>query len=132
MEGIVEFINTNLLPHWPFVAAMMIFMVVGEVATKNVFTKDAHKTNKPVWLFWWGRKTLALHPILAGMFLGLVWRNPEAGVDTLVESMAYFALAGTCSVWAYEFLKGVAKKEGIDLDLPGVDSSIPPPPPPAA
>ena len=131
MDGIAEFVNTNLLPHWPFVAAMVIFMIIGEVTTKNIFTRNAHKTNKPVWFFWWGRKTLALHPIVAGMVLGSVWRNPEAGVDTLVESMAYFAMAGGFSVWAYEFLKGMAKKEGIDIDLPGVDESIPPAPPAA-
>jgi len=129
MGEIAEFVNTNVLPHWPFVAAMTIFMVVGQVMSKNVFTRDAHKTNKPVWLFWWGRKTLALHPILAGMILGLIWRDPEEGVKGLAASMGYFAMAGTFSVWAYETLKGLAKKEGIDLDLPGVDDTIPPAPP---
>ena len=127
MDGIAEFINTNLLPHWPFVAAMVVFMIIGRVATKSVFTKDAHKKRLPVWFWWWGRKTLPLHPIVAGMFLGLLWGNPEAGVDTTAECMGYFALAGGISVWAYEFLKGIAKKEGIDLSLPGVDDdSVPP------
>jgi hypothetical protein len=48
--------------------------------------------------------------------------------------MGYFALAGAVSVWAYELLKGLAKREGIDLKLPGVDDSTIPPsaPPPSA
>lgn len=127
-----EFINNQVLPHWPFAAAMLIFSVIGEVTTRNVFTKTAHLTNKPVWFWWWGRKTLALHPILAGLVMGTVWTNPEAGVDTLVESCAYFAMAGALSVWAYETLKGFAKKEGYDIDLPGVDESIRPTKPPEA
>jgi hypothetical protein len=131
MDGIAEFVNTNLLPHWPFVSGMMIFMIIGRVMSKNIFFKDAHKTNKPVWLFWWGRKTLALHPIVAGLMLGMIWRDPEAGVKGLAASMGYFAMAGAFSVWAYETLKGIAKKEGIDLDLPGVDDSVPPTPPAA-
>jgi hypothetical protein len=127
MDGIAEFVNTNLLPHWPFVAAMMIFMVVGQVMKTSVFPKEGWKTRKPVWLFWWGRKTLALHPVFAGMVLGLFWRAPEPGVLTIAASCGYFALAGTCSVWAYEILKAVARKEGVDINLPGVDDSTPPP-----
>jgi hypothetical protein len=64
--------------------------------------------------------------MVLGTLLGIVWRKPEAGVDTLPECMAYFATAGGLSVWGYEFLRGLAKKEGIDLNLPGVDESTPP------
>ncbi|MND04097.1 hypothetical protein D3C83_242220 [compost metagenome] len=49
-------------------------------------------------------------------------------MDTLVESCAYFAMAGALSVWAYETLKGFLKKEGYEIDLPGVDESVRPPP----
>jgi hypothetical protein len=129
MDEIVTFINTNLLPHWPFVCAMLIFMIIGQVVKTSVFPKDGWKTHKPVWLFWWGRKTLPLHPIVAGMLMGLVWHSPEAGVTTTAACVGYFAMAGAISVWAYEFLKGLAKKEGIDLNLPGVDDSVPPSPP---
>ena len=126
-----EIINNQILPHWPFAAWVVISMVIGQVMSKNVFTKTAHYTQKPVWFWWWGRKTLPLHPIAAGLVMGLIWRNPENGVDTLVESCAYFALAGALSVWGYETLKGFAKEKGIDIDLPGVDESVPPSPPQA-
>jgi hypothetical protein len=131
LSAIAAFVNANILPHWPIVAAMMIFMVIGQVVKTSVFTKDAYRTNKPVWLFWWGRKTLAIQPIFAGMILGTLWRNPEAGVTTLAGSMGYFAMAGCFSVWAYEMIKGIAKKEGFDIDIPGVDDTVPPPAPPA-
>lgn len=120
-----EFINDYVLPHWPFFSAVVTFMIIGQVMVKNVFTKTAHVEHKPVWFWWWGRKTLALHPILTGMFLGMVWRSPEAGVDSLAASMGYFAMAGGLSVCAYEVLKGLAKKQGYDIKLPGVDS-LPP------
>lgn len=132
MDSIATSISTYILPHWPFVAATMIFMITGQVVKTSVFTKDAYRTRKPVWFFWWGRKTLALHPILGGMLLGFIWRNPEAAVTSLPGSMCYFAMAGCFSVWAYELIKGIAKREGFDIDLPGVDDTVPPPAPPAA
>ena len=126
MDGIAEFINNQVLPHWPFVAAMVIFMIVGQVTKTSVFPKEGWKTRKPVWLFWWGRKTLALHPVFAGVVLGLVWREPEAGLEKIIESCSYFAGSGALSVWCYEILKGIAAQRGIDLSLPGVDDSVPP------
>lgn len=126
MQDVVNFVTESLLPHWPFLTALVIFMIIGQVVKSAVFTKDAHKTRSPKWLFWWGRKTLPLHPIAGGLVVGLVWRNPEPGIASLAASMGYFAMAGALSVWAYEFLKGLAKKEGIDISLPGVDDTLPP------
>lgn len=128
MEDIAKFVTDSLLPHWPFLTALVIFMMGGQVVKMVVFPKNGHLTRKPVWLFWWGRKTLPLHPIVLGLLLGVVWRNPEPEVTSLAASMGYFAMAGALSVWAYEFLKGLAKKQGINLELPGVDDSLPPPP----
>lgn len=127
----VKSILEAVIQHWPFVAWLMVSMLIGQVMKTAVFTKESFKTKKPKWLFWWGRKTLVVHPIVAGLLIGLAWRNPEPSVDTLPECMGYFAMAGALSVWAYELLKGLAKKEGFDLKLPGVDdSTIPPSAPP--
>lgn len=131
MGDTIKLISDNLLPHWPFAAWLVVSMLLGQVMKTSVFPKDAYKTRKPLWFFWWGRKTLTLHPILAGAALGFIWRNPEPLVTNLPAGIAYFSLAGALSVWAYEFVKGLAKKRGIDLRLPGVDdSTIPPPTPP--
>jgi hypothetical protein len=122
----IEMFKTHIMPHWPFLSAMVVFMLVGRVMTKNVFTKTAHHNKgKWTWLFWWGRKTLALHPIMAGAVLGMLWREPEPGMKDMAASVMYFAMSGALSVWAYETLKGIAKKHGIDLTVPGVDS-VPP------
>jgi hypothetical protein len=126
MEEITTFVNTQLLPHWPFFAVMVIFMVIMQVVKSNVFTKKAHETHKPVWLWWWGRKTLALHPLALGALLGLVWRNPEPGIETLPACMAYFSLSGALSIAAYEVIKGLLAKKGININIPGVDETIPP------
>jgi hypothetical protein len=127
VETVIDSIVKYVIPHWPFISALAIFMIIGQVVKNVIFTKDAYKTKKPLWFFWWGRKTLPLHPIAVGLAVGAIWRVPEAGITSLPASMGYFALAGALSVWAYEFLKGLAKKEGIDINLPGVDDSISPP-----
>jgi len=131
VDSLSDFINSDVLPHWPFFSALIFFMVTGQVMVKSVFTKNAHLENKPVWFWWWGRKTLPLHPIVLGILLGIIWKEPEPDIVRLIPRMGYFATAGGLSVWGYELLKGIAKKKGINLDLPGIDS-IPPsdhPPP---
>ena len=41
--------------------------------------------------------------------------------------MSYFAMAGGLSTWAYEFLRGLAKKKGVNLDIPGYSERPPAP-----
>jgi hypothetical protein len=130
VEETLKLISDNLLPHWAFAAWLVVSMLIGQVMKTAVFPKDGYKTRKPLWLFWWGRKTLTLHPMIAGVLVGAIWRNPDPLVTNLPAGMAYFALAGALSVWAYELLKGIAKQRGIDLRLPGVDDSTSPPPAP--
>lgn len=115
----------TLLPFWPLLAVTLILSIVGKVLAKSVFTKEACR-GKPGSFLCWGYRTLSLQPIVVGALLGLVWRNPVPSVDTLAESIGCFALCGAVSVWAYQVLKGLAKKQGIDISLPGVDTTIPP------
>jgi hypothetical protein len=139
---IMGFVNDYVMPHWPFFTWLFIAMLVGQVVKKTVWTKlNAAKYANPKversfgqklhhWFFWWGRKTMVLHPVLAGALLGTVWQNPEHADPAwgLPTSMGYFAMAGGLSTWAYEFLRGVAKKKGVNLDIPGLESQRPPPP----
>lgn len=121
MEDTANFFINLALTHWPFVSAFVCFTLIGQVMINNVFTEKSHYTSRPVWLFWWGHKTLALHPMFAGMLLGLVWHNPVETIHTTAGSMGYFALAGAASIMGYEALKGLAKKKGVNIDLPGID-----------
>lgn len=116
------------ISHWPFYAWAFIAMMIGQVFKSAVWTKTkAHTKGRWQWLFWWGYKTLPLHPIAAGCLLGLVWQNPEQSDPAwpLAASVTYFAAAGALSVTLYQILKGLAKRHGLEFDP--VRESGPPP-----
>lgn len=104
--------------HWPFLAVAVVLMLVGQVAKAAVWTKFRARNSRPQWFWWWGYKTMPVHPVVVGAIIGLLWRTPEEGLGT-VASVGYFAFSGALSVWLFQILKGVAKRRGIDLDLPG-------------
>ena len=126
-----EFLTEHVwsLAHWPFMAWAIIAAVIGQVMKSAVWTKKrAHTKGKAQWVWWWGYKTLPLHPIFAGFILGIAWQNPEAADPAWawVASSVYFATAGALSVSLYQVVKGLAKKRGVSLGpLPG--ESKPPP-----
>lgn len=126
LKDAIDLFEAAVLPHWPFIMWALVSMMIGQTMNKSVFTMANARAKSPQWLWWWGRKTLPLHPIAAGFMLGLVWKEPEAGVVGIGSCM-YFAGAGACSIVLYEILKNLAKKRGIELELPG--QSEPPTPP---
>jgi hypothetical protein len=64
--------------------------------------------------------------MITGGLIGVVWESPTPIVTSTIGSVFYFALAGTMSVWAYQIVKGIAKKKGFELEpLPGSET-IPP------
>lgn len=125
----------SAIAHWPFLAAALIFAMAGQVVKATFFTKAnirKYKKDGPAWLgemLWWGRKTLPMHPVGLGVVMGLVPGMPVGpGIETAAATVLYFAFAGLCSTWAFSVIKQLAKKKGIDLDLPGDTSTTPPPP----
>jgi hypothetical protein len=138
MEALDTFIGSMLtLERWPFWAAVLVFTIVGQFTSKNLFTRErAYATYvlprgaKTPWekhFWWWGRETLVIHPLLAGFVLGAVWQDPEGAGWKLIGSQMYFAAAGAVSAPLWAIVKAVAKKRGFALALPG-ESSNPPPP----
>lgn len=126
MDDIMDFANAHVIPHWPFFTWFIVAALFGEIFKRTLWTKENAIKKQPHWFWWWARKSMAAHPVLVGVLIGIFWRDPEEGVDKLVESMGYFALAGALSVWGFEFLKGLFKKKAdVDIDLPGF--SEPPP-----
>lgn len=139
----MDFINTYgalmdqllklFLPHWPGLCVFFILTIVGQHMSLKVFTRPRAYKNygkgagaKWKWrFFYWGRETLALQPILAGILIGLVWVDPEGHNWTRATSVGYFATAGTASLFGWALLKGLLKKRGIELQLPGGES-VPP------
>lgn len=121
----------DLLAHWPFLTAALIFAAAGQVAKGAVFTREAIRARMPGWqghALWWGRKTLALHPVAVGALVGLIPGIPTSpGVPgTLAASCLYFAGAGIFSTFGFSVLKGLLKQRGIEL---GESQSQPPGPP---
>ncbi len=128
MEEIGKLWNDHVLPHWPFLCWMLVAMVIGQVAVRNVFTKVRTARG---WAWAWGRRTLPLHPVLAGAVLGLIWRDPEGGGMGPAASACYFAAAGALSLWLFEAVSRFAKARGVEITFPGSDEDHLPPPPPA-
>lgn len=122
-----------IAPHWPFFACALILAFVGQVVKGTVWTEAnflkwrMHTPNRVLWrFFWWGRKTMPLHPVAVGALLGLVPNIPlGTGIEGRPAAVLYFAFAGVFSTWIFAFVKAAAKKRGIDLKLPG--QSDPPP-----
>jgi len=118
----MDWINEYVLPHWPFFAFMIICAIAVQVAKATIWTLHNMKHRKPQWLYWWGRKTLPLHPAVVGALLGLIPSMPmsaplDRGGEMLLGSL-YYAFAGICSTFAFSVVKSLAKKRGIVLGLP--------------
>ena len=116
-----------LAPHWPGLAWMLIAMLVGQVMAHRVFTREhAHRKRKGQWFWWWMRKTLPLHPVAAGLLLGVLWQDPEGTDWPWIASPMYFSAFGGGSIWAYEVIKGLLKRQGFDVGMLPGSSSAPP------
>ena len=135
----IEWFEVAVKPHWPFLTAAVVFMVIGQVMKSAVFTRArayaqfvdqlpkqvsylpgrAREKRKYRKLWWWGYKTLPLHPVVTGALLGLVIPEPEPGIIGPAASL-YFAGAGALSVFLYQVIKSLAKRRDIELPmLPG-------------
>ena len=116
-----------LLEHWPFVAVAMVLWLVGHFMETSVFTKArATAPGKLNWVWWWGRESMELHPLIAGALIGLVWHDPEGAGWSRVGSIAYFAFAGVASLFVWMVLSRTLARRGTSFRLPG--ESLPPGP----
>lgn len=112
----------DVVVHWPFVAAALIFASIGQFMKATVFTTDnilKYKALRPWFgeLLWWGCKSLPLHPVLAGVALSFVPGIPAPEMlKTQAATTLYFAAAGLASTWAFAVVKGLAKKNDFDLE----------------
>jgi hypothetical protein len=102
----------------PFIAWTVLAGVLGQFAKTQLWTRGRAETASRARWFWrWARKTMPLHPVVAGVFLGLAWPGSIEGSyrgGTLAGAV-YFAVAGAVSVWSYEAIKGLARRYGVDV-----------------
>jgi hypothetical protein len=119
----------EILQHWPFIAATLIFAAMGQFTKKSIFTTENIIKYKKVspWrgeALWWGKKSLPLHPVLGGIAMSLIPGMPVSpGVTTQASITLYFAFAGIASTWAFNVVKSQLKERGIEID----SDSVPPP-----
>ena len=115
---VVEFLTA----YWSFLVFALTAAIIVQICKGAVWT--AKRADGKGWrpgFFWWVRKTLPLHPVVVGALFGFLpgLPTPEAVPDTVVAHVMYFAGAGIFSTWAFALVKGVAKRKGIDIVLPG-------------
>lgn len=142
MDLVIELLS-RAQGHWPLMVITLVLAFIGQIAKGAVFTKEriehywimAHTGDKPKSalvlnkFYWWGRKTLPMHPVLAGAALAFVPGIPVGpGIEGTATRVVYFMGGGILSTWAFDLLKGFAKQHGLSLRLPGESSSPPPPP----
>lgn len=118
MDGFGQFLIDHVysLRHWPFFAVAVIFMAIGEVVKRSLWTvKRARRQGRMRWFWYTGRVTLPLHPVFVGFLVGLVWTEPERYVSGPAACF-YFAAAGTLSVWLYQIIKAVLRRQGLRVE----------------
>lgn len=116
-----------IVAHWPFCIMAAVFWIVGHFMETSVFTRArAYEPSKAQWFWWWGRESMELHPILAGVALGLVWTDPEFAGWSFPTAVGYFAGAGVVSLFGWLIVRKVMERFGVGggFRLPG--ESLPP------
>jgi len=118
MDTLTEAFGT--LTRHPGLVWMVLAMICGQFFKTLVFTRERAETPGKLRWFWLAaRKTLPWHPVAVGVLIGLFWpgtvEDHYAGGS--LAAVVYFAAFGGLSVWAFEALKGVAKRYAkIDLE----------------
>lgn len=102
--------------HWPFVATAILLGAIGSIV-KQLVTKKLAQTNR---LAYWFRRTMPLHPVLAGAALGLSGVMP---VCSSVPVAIYYALAGAVSAWVYDGVRHYLEKKGF-VDLVALQAEL--------
>lgn len=103
-------IDQYVLPYWSWLASVAIFALVGQVLKRKILVPQLARRSR---LGLWAQRTLPLHPVLAGVVLGLV---PEVPVADFVHgrfgASLYFGSAGVASTFVYDVVRTWAKARG--------------------
>jgi len=119
-DEIVQFVSD----HYPLLVFALTAAFVVQVFKSAVWTaKRADGQGTRAGFFWWMRKTLPVHPVVAGALFGLVPGLPVSPdvPETVAAHAVYYAGAGILSTWGFAIVKGVAKRKGIDISIPGAN-----------
>ena len=124
----MEAIYDKLHPHWPFFAWLAIAAIVGRFMSREVFTKERALYRWPQAFWTWGRRTLPLHPMVAGVVVGLFYREPPALQTSRFPAWLYFGAAGALAPYLYDVVRCWARKRGFEFTELDTSSTTAPPP----
>jgi hypothetical protein len=119
MDTFFDALEKYIIPHWPWITFSAIAAMLGQWFKTNIFTKEralVYSTSRRRFhyvTFYWGRRSMPLHPMFLGFFLGYFWL-PE-GLEPLASNF-YFAVAGMCSLWFFEAITRVLKAKGVEFN----------------
>lgn len=102
-------IASHVVLHWPFLAVAILLGLTGEVVKGLVLGEDSKAAEKSKFLTLY-KRTLRLHPVIAGALLGLVLSATLPDVvltGGITSSMLYFSLSGAVSGVVYDILKSL-------------------------
>lgn len=114
-----------ILAHWPFFAFTFACMIVVQTAKATIWTEaHAKGSSKKAHFYWWGRKTMALQCLLSGALFGLIPNIPisDGFNDGIAAKMLYYGAAGILAAFSFDVLKGLAKRKGYDIAIPGLET----------
>lgn len=110
----MDFINEHILPHWPAVMAYFGFVLSGQFAKAQVWTKKKAATSKPIHFM---RRTLAVHAPIVGLAVGAIPGIPVSpGVEGIAAAMIYWGGIGMFASFSFHAVSAFVKnKWGVDL-----------------
>ena len=118
----MEFINTEFLPHWPFLAYALVTGVVAQILKTQILTQDIAQKNKVVF---WMRRSFPLVLILLGVLVGSLWPGETSpGVDGTMQKIWYFMGSACVSIAGFNVFKTWVKKK-YDVEIMPSPSIVP-------
>jgi hypothetical protein len=99
---------------WPLAVITCILSLIGKVSA--IVFKPYTSGYR-----WWLNKTLTLQPLFWATLMAVAFRPRVPGITTIPETILVCWGCGIVSVFLYQAAKGLAKKRGYDVDLPGLD-----------
>jgi hypothetical protein len=122
MEVTMEYINTELLPHWPFLAFALVTGVIAQIMKTQILTVDIAAKNK---IAFWMRRAFPLLLIALGAVTGAAWPGETSpGVSDTTAKMWYFMGSACVAISGFSVFKNWVKKK-YDIEI--LQGSVTPP-----
>lgn len=127
-KEIWDYISANVLPHWPFIVGYFGFVLFGQFAKAQIWTKERATTKgKYQKLFHFMRRTLSVHAPIMGIVAGMVPHIPASpGVHWMSGTVLYWFGIGVAASFSFHALsEWVNSKWGVDLEASIEDAVSP-------